>query len=69
MSPEQIEARIQELNADIERLQGMRDATANESLSYGYRVRQQRMANEVKRLVAMRSPATVARMERERGLV
>lgn len=68
MSPSEIEIRIQELNAYIERLQFMRDATADENLAYEYRVRPQLMAQEVKRLVAMRSPETVARMERERGL-
>lgn len=68
MSPDEIEDRIQALNTDIARLQFMRDATSNVNLAYGYRIRQQRLAKEVRRLVAMRSPETVRRMERERGL-
>lgn len=68
MTPEQLEERIRDYSAQIERLQRLRDATSNANLALGYRVRQQRFAREVARLVAMRTPETVARMEKERGL-
>ncbi len=68
MTPSELEAAIRERQERIEQLQLMREATNDPNLAYGYSITQRRLASEVAVLVGQRTPETVARMERERGL-
>lgn len=69
MTQNELEAAIRERQDRIEQLQLMRETTTNPNLAYGYGITQRRLAREVAELVGQRTPETVARMERERGLV
>lgn len=71
MTPSELEEQIQAQSAAVEswyrRAQSAEQAGMGD-FAIGYRRKARDAAAEVGRLVAMRSPATVRRMERERGL-
>lgn len=71
MSPTELEQRIAAINKQIEVHQQYAEmlASAGEAkLAANAKAQAQAMAAEVARLVGMRTPRTVARMEAERGL-
>lgn len=64
-----LETAIQRRGQDVLTYQRMADESKDAIKRGQWRDEARRAAQDVARLVAMRSPETVARMERERGLV
>jgi len=69
MSPEDLEDVITQRCADVQRFNDNADKAPSAADSKLWKVEAHRAAKSVAWLVSLRAPETVARMERERGLV